>query len=428
MRIAEGALVSVKRRTISEINEKIRGGEAVVMTAKELCDAVRGGEDVRFEDVDIVTAATCGVMSGTFAILSFQVAEPNTFERASRVFLNGVPAFVGPCPNERLGIVDVMVYGTAHRDRKYGGGHLFRDLVLRREISVEVETKEGKRIETTVTLDEIPFAKLCSTRNAFRNYLAFVNPKEGAVPTIFSVKELEGPFKELTFSGCGELNPLEKDPTLGTIGVGTKILMSGAPGFIIERGTRSTPEKPNLMGIADMHEMLPEFLGGFVTSAGPEVMNSWAVPIPILNERVLENAKRLDSEIKLVVADVHGREPIFEITYADVWRQAKVTFDASKCISCDVCEVSEVCPTGAFDAARKKVNEVLCFNCGTCVRSCVAGAFSAQLGRVVIEGREVLVTARQSDRHKAEKLAELLKRRILEGSFTLSPPVEKLKF
>ncbi|MHC1579801.1 MAG: homocysteine biosynthesis protein, partial [Candidatus Alkanophagales archaeon] len=98
------------------------------MTARELCDAVRGGEDVRFEDVDIVTAATCGVMSGTFAILSFRVAEPNTFERASRVFLNGVPAFVGPCPNERLGIVDVMVYGTAHRDRKYGGGHLFRDL------------------------------------------------------------------------------------------------------------------------------------------------------------------------------------------------------------------------------------------------------------------------------------------------------------
>jgi uncharacterized protein (DUF39 family) len=41
-------------------------------------------------------------MSGTYAVLSFHVAARDEFERASKVSLNGVPAFVGPCPKRTL--------------------------------------------------------------------------------------------------------------------------------------------------------------------------------------------------------------------------------------------------------------------------------------------------------------------------------------
>ena len=417
-----------RRRTIAEINDKIERGEAVVITAAELCNSVRSGEDVGFEDVDVVTSATCGVMSGTFAVLSFKVAEREEFERASKVLLNGVPAFVGPCPNERLGIVDVMVYGTSHRDNRYGGGHLFRDLVSYEEIEVVVETIDGRRIETTTTLKEIPFAKLCSTRNAFRNYHAFVNPRDSEVASIFSVSKFEGAFKELSFSGCGELNPLEKDPFMETIGIGTKILINGAVGFVIGEGTRSSPEKPNLMGIADMYGMTPEYLGGFRTSAGPEVLNSWAVPIPIVNEHVLQSAKKLDKEIKLGVLDVHNRLPVGEITYDDVWRDCdlSVRFEASKCIECEECQVISICPTDAFDVLAKDVNEELCCNCGTCVSFCQGCAFYCNLGFVTLSGRKIPVTLRQSDRKKAVKLAEMLKRKILDGDFILTVPASRL--
>ncbi|MBE0516254.1 MAG: methanogenesis marker 16 metalloprotein [Methanophagales archaeon] len=417
-----------KRRTVAEITDKLERGEGVVMTADELCNSVRSGEDIGFGDVDVVTSATCGVMSGTFAVLSFKVAERDEFERASKVFLNGVPAFAGPCPNERLGIIEVMVYATSHRDDRYGGGHLFRDLVSHEEIEVVVETVEGRRIETTTILKEIPFAKLCSTRNAFRNYHAFVNPRDSEVASIFSVSKFEGAFKELSFSGCGELNPLEKDPFRETIGIGTRILMNGAVGFVIGEGTRSSAEKPNLMGIADMHGMIPEYLGGFRTSAGPEVLNSWAVPLPILNEHVLETTKRLDGEIKLLVLDVHTRLPVGEITYDDVWRDGdlSVRFDASKCIDCEECQVTSLCPTDAFDAEAKEVNEGLCCNCGACVHLCKGGAFSCNLGIVTLGGREIPVTLRQSDRKKAAKLAEMLKRKILDGDFILTVPVSRL--
>ncbi len=415
-----------KRRTIAEINARIESGEAVVMTADELCNSVRNGEHVGFEDVDVVTSATCGVMSGTFAVLSFTVADRGEFEHAVKVFLNGVPAFVGPCPNERLGIVDVMVYGTARRDKKYGGGHLFRALVAQEEIEVVVETVEGREIETTATLAEIPFARLCSTRNAFKNYYAFVNAQKSEVTSIFSVCKFKGEWRELTFSGCGELNPLEKDTFMDTIGIGTKILMNGAVGFVIGDGTRSSMEKPNLMGVADMHGMQPEYLGGFRTSAGPEVWTSWAVPIPVLNERVLESVKKLDEDIKLVVLDVHTRLPVGETTYADVWRDFSVRFDPAGCIGCEECQVATMCPRDAFDARAKEVDEDLCCNCGACVHLCKAGAFHCDLGVVTLAGREIPVTLRESDRRRAAKLAEMLKWKILDRDFTLSEPVGKI--
>ena len=415
-----------KRRTVPEIADKVHRGDAVVLTARELCARVREGEEIPFEEVDVVTSATCGVMSGTFATLSFTVAERDVFERAAQVSLNGVPAYVGPCPNERLGIVDLIVYGTARRDERYGGGHLFHELVARHELEVAVKTEDGRQLETSTSIDRIPFAWLCSTRNAYKNYFAVVNAQEGEVRSIFSVRPLRGPFKELTFSGCGELNPLEKDPVLATIGMGSKILLNGAEGMVIGTGTRSSPAKPNLMGIADMHGMQREYLGGFRTSAGPEIWTSWAVPIPIINEQVLASAKKLDEEIPVDVVDLHTRSPVGELTYADLWREVSVPFDRSACLDCETCQVAALCPTGAFDTQQKEVERERCFHCGTCLQVCAGNAFHGDMGAVSLGGMAVPVTLRQSDRTRAVKLAELLRQKILDGEFTLAELVSPL--
>ena len=65
--------------------------------------------------------------------------------------------------------------------------------------------------------------------------------------------------------------------------------MNGALGFIIDHGTRSSKERPNLMSLADMQEMDPFYMGGFRTSVGPEPINTWAIAIPILNEKIFNN-------------------------------------------------------------------------------------------------------------------------------------------
>ena len=114
--------------------------------------------EIGLKDVDVVTTATRAIMSGTYAVLSFPLAAPGSFIRASSARINGVPAYPGPCPNERLGIIDLMVYGTAHSIRQpdYGGGHLLRELVEGKDVLVEVLAENGDLLEKDICLDEIP--------------------------------------------------------------------------------------------------------------------------------------------------------------------------------------------------------------------------------------------------------------------------------
>ena len=155
----------------------------------------------------------------------------------------------------------------------------------------------------------MPHARIYGVRHAFKNYSAFVNPGEKPVNTIFHARGFEPHCQGATFSGCGEINPVKNDPLLETIGLGTRILLNGAEGFVLGTGTRSSSERPNLSGFADMHKMLPEYMGGFVTSAGPECICSWAVPIPVTSKTILHEIARQDKDITLPVMDVNTRQP-----------------------------------------------------------------------------------------------------------------------
>jgi putative methanogenesis marker 16 metalloprotein len=425
-------------RTIPEIQDKIDAGDAVVLTATEISARVRAGEEIRFEDVDVVTTATRGIMSGTYAVFSFRVSEPDSFVKASEVLLNSVPAVVGPCPNERLGILDLIILGTAHSkcDPRYGGGHLFRELVEGKPVKVDVTTSEGSHFSVETKLSDIPYAKLHATRHAFKNYRAFVNPGKEPIKTIFHALPFEGEFKEMTFCGCGELNPIENDPKLETIGIGTRVLLNGADGFVTGVGTRSAPDNPNLTGFADMHDMTPEYMGGFKTSADPEIINTWAVPIPILHEGMLENILKLDKEIPLKLVNLAGRIPLCEISYGDVWDNVdlNVKYEPGKCLNCRDCRVIEACPMGAVSQGETGAVHSLefCFNCGLCISRCRGEAFNANLGsvRCTTGGclRNIKITLRQSDRARAILAAKELKEKILTGRFRLTEPVEKISW
>jgi putative methanogenesis marker 16 metalloprotein len=420
-------------RSITEINERIKLRDAVVLTAQEVCDIIKGGEDLAFEDVDVVTTATRAIMSGTYAVLSFPMADTCSFTRAERAWINGVPASVGPCPNERLGIVDLMVFGTSHSKEKsdYGGGHLFRDLVEGKEVQVKVETSENKSFTRAIVLEDIPYARIFSTRNAFKNYVAFVNPRNASLPTIFNALDFPPGLTCATVSGCGQLNPIKNDPYLETIGIGTRILLNGSEGFVMGTGTRSMSTRPNLLGLADMHQMNPEYMGGFVTSAGPECIGSWAVPIPVLNESILENIKKLDRDISLPIMDVNIRQTICKTNYEDVWGSTdlEIDFDPGECINCESCAAEFVCPMRAisFESGQISRDKKRCFNCGLCTSQCICGAFKGNLGTINFEGKEIPIVLRQSDRARAIRLAEELKLNILNGSFKITQMVEHIR-
>ncbi|MHA1370587.1 MAG: methanogenesis marker 16 metalloprotein [Promethearchaeota archaeon] len=421
-----------KKRTLHEINEKIEKGTASVMTAQEFLDRLADGEKITFNDVDVITTATKGLMSGIAGIFSFRLSPPKTLRKFKEILLNGIPAFPGPCPNEYLGIADLIIYGTAQSktNDNYSAAILFRELVEGKEIHVVAKSHEDVLIEKHLTLDDMQFARMFGTRQAIRNYNAMINPTTKPVKTIFSVLPFQPNNSEITFSGCGAMNPFQNDPNFESIGVGSKVLVNGSQGIIIGPGTRNYVKKPNMMTIADFKGMNPIYMGGFKTSFGLEPICAIAVPIPILNERIFANIVRSDRDVPLKILNVVGREKVAEITYGDVWgKNFIVKFDPDKCSRSSDCAAEKFCPTKAF-SLKDGINRAKCFNCGTCAVVCknCKDAFDIDMKSIKIDGKTIPVVLRQSDRHGAIMLARELKKQILNGTFTLKEPIESLKF
>ena len=416
----------MKTRSIGQINEKIENGEANIYTAEEFKKLIKKGDAPSFDEVDVVTCGTCGVMSGTAAILNFIVSAPGEFIRAREVYLNGIPAYAGPCPNEWLGSIDAILHGTTHSidDDNYGGGFLLKEILEGKPVDVRVESVDGKTIENTITIDDIIRGQIVGTRMAFKNYTAFTNPNKDAISSIFAATPLEGNCSGLTFSGCGDLNPLQNDVPHNVIKEGVKILLNGAQGYVLGDGTRSSAEKPNLMLTADFKQMDPYYIGGFKTGQGGEVYDTVAIPIPVLSEEIYNNLLITDEEVKLPVADIKGRHlPLGETNYKEMWQDydLRPKYDDSQCSSCDNCTVEEICPTNAFK--NKKLNIAQCFGCGMCANFCKNNAFDMNTGNVdlEIEGNQVNIPiiCRQSDRLRGNKLSLKLKQLIENSEFRL---------
>ncbi|TXT56313.1 MAG: hypothetical protein BAJALOKI1v1_1930005 [Promethearchaeota archaeon] len=426
----------MKKRTLDEINIKIKNGTATILTVQELIDTLNEGETITYDDVDVITTATKALMSGIAGIFSFRLTPPKKVRKFIEVSLNGIPGYPGPCPNEYLGIIDLILYGTAHSKTRtnYSGGMLFRDLVEGKKVKVIAKSVEGIEIEKELTLEDFQFARLMGTRQSIKNYFAMVNPTDNEVETIFSALPLKGDFSELTFSGCGSLNPFQNDPEAQSIGIGTQILVNGQIGYIIGPGTRNDKLKPNLQTICDLKGMDPKFMGSFRTSYGLESICSIAVPIPILNEKIWDNIVKSDRDIPLRILNVVGRSDVGEITYGHVWdNNFRVEFDPEKCLECDDCPSEGKCPTNAFHL-KKGIDRSRCFNCGTCFVVCPKDAFNADLKSVQVKlkgmkkEKTIPIVLRQSDRDGAIQLAIKLKKMIQNREFQLKEPTGKLEF
>ncbi len=425
------------KRTIEQIEGRVKAGDAVVLTVREVEDLIASGKEREVHEVDIVTTGTMGIMSGTYALLSFPLAKAGIYRKFSKATINGVPTSIGPCPNESLGVIDLMVFGTmeSERDPNYGGSFLIRDLVEGKEVLVEATSNDGRTVEKTLTLDDMPTAKLLSTRNCFRNYRAFVNPSDTEFRSIFSCQPFIPRFGGLAFSGCGHLNPLQNDPQLRHIGVGSRVLFNGAEGFVFSTGTRCSPKYPNLMTVANLKSMDPTLMGGFITGAGPENLASYAYPIPILDDETLKLVTIRDKDIPLSVGDIRDRHKIGQADYGQVWdgNDEIITEDKGPCIHCQVCAAKGICPTFAIsvDESGPTIDRSRCVNCGACVRACEEGSFKGRLGdvRVRIDGVDMTIpiVCRSSNREGALRTMSDLKRRILEGSFKLTTKVAEIE-
>lgn len=349
-------------KTYAEINERIREGRAVVMTAEEAIDFVkRCGARKAAKEIDVVTTATFGCMCGSGAFLNVGHAKPRIKFGGGRVSLNGVDCYAG------LAAVDLYVGATARRasngtGRPYGGGHVIHDLVAGKDVLLKANAipsscYPAKELEKWINIKDIGHAVLVNPRNAYQNYNVAVNRSRKTIYTYMG--KLLPETGNANYSSAGQLSPLLKDPYYETIGIGTRVWLAGAQGYVFWNGTQHNPgalrgrngvpmEGAGTLGVCgDMKSMNPEYLAGAsITGYGTSLALGIGVPIPILSESIMRSAAVPDDEIFAPVVDYSKDYPmstgktIKRVSYGEL-RSGSIEIDGKEV------------PTGSLSSYRK---------------------------------------------------------------------------
>ncbi|MBF0233460.1 MAG: homocysteine biosynthesis protein [Desulfamplus sp.] len=310
-------------KTYSQINEKIKAGKAVVVTAEEIIDIVKDQGPVEAaQQVDVVTTGTFAPMCSSGAFINIGQSKP--LVRTTRTWFNNVPAYSG------LAAVDCFIGATQTSDDdplnriypgefNYGGGHVIQDLVAGKKIELRAESYgtdcyPNKRIERIVTLDELPQATMCNPRNAYQNYNCAINRSDKIRYTYMGT--LKPHMGNANYSTSGALSPLFNDPYLKTIGIGTRIFLGGAQGYVtwhgtqhkkdVSRGLNGVPLTPagTLFVMGNLKEMSQEWLvGQSIRGYGCSLSVGIGIPIPILNEEMVTYTAVSDEDLFTQVVD-----------------------------------------------------------------------------------------------------------------------------
>ena len=85
-------------KTIQEINEKIKKGQAVVCTAEEIIEVVKSkGLKKAAAEVDVVTTGTFAPMCSSGAYFNVGHSKPRIKLGGGEVRLNDIPVYTGIC-------------------------------------------------------------------------------------------------------------------------------------------------------------------------------------------------------------------------------------------------------------------------------------------------------------------------------------------
>lgn len=321
-------------KTIEEINRKIKEGKVVVVTADEMADIVkRKGPKRAAREVDVVTTGTFAPMCSSGAFINFGHTKPAI--KAARVWLNGVPAYAG------LAAVDIYIGATEPAEDdplnrvhpgqfKYGGGHVIHDLVAGQKVTLKAtaygtDCYPNREVKKRITLADIPYAVLLNPRNAYQNYNCAINLSNKTIYTYMGVLKPNG--GNANYSTSGQLSPLFNDPYYLTLGLGTRIFLGGAKGYIIGPGTQHNPQAKRgkngvplapagtIMVMGNLKEMDPKWVAGAsLLGYGCSLAVGVGVPIPVLNEEIARFTGVSDEDLFTQIIDYGNDYPRGEAT------------------------------------------------------------------------------------------------------------------
>lgn len=332
-------------KTYEQINEKIRRGEVVVVTAEEMVDIVaEQGPKAAAEKVDVVTTGTFGPMCSSGAVLNIGHSTPRI--KIQSATLNGVPAYCGLAAVDLyIGATEVRVGDPLNRDFpgrfEYGGGHVIHELIAGRDVRLQAvaygtDCYPRRELDTWINLQDLNEAYLLNPRNAYQNYSVAVNLREDRdIYTYMGVVKRN--LGSANYCSAGQLSPLLNDPYYRTIGIGTRIFLGGAQGYVYWQGTQHNPTVPRnehgvpkagagtLATVGDLKQMNPRYVVGVsFLGYGVSLAVGVGTAIPILDEDLAAATGISDADIVAPVVDYaynypnNQGEPLRYVSYAEL--------------------------------------------------------------------------------------------------------------
>ncbi|NLI62224.1 MAG: CBS domain-containing protein [Methanosarcinaceae archaeon] len=344
-------------KTIAEINEKIKRGDACVVTAEEMPDIVdRIGLGRAAREVDVVTTGTFGAMCSSGAFLNFGHSEIPI--RMAKTYLNKVEAYSGVAAVDAYIGATQLARDNTVDDIRYGGANVIEDLICGRTIELKAESYGTdcyplKEITTNITIDDLNQAVMVNPRNAYQRYDSATNGSNKIIHTYMG--ELLPDYRNVTYSGAGILSPLSNDPEYRSIGIGTRIFIGGAQGYVIGPGTQCSSASGfgTLMTMGDMKKMNPEYVNAAAfTGYGTSLYLGIGIPIPILDENMAKATSVRDSDITVSIKDYsvknRDRPVVKTVSYAELKSGFVEIYNHSVPTS----------PLSSFKRARKVASEL----------------------------------------------------------------------
>ena len=292
-------------KSLEEINERVRDGSVYVVSADEMTAIVAelGSEDAARE-VDVVTTGTFGAMCSSGVWMNFGHSDPPI--KMSQVWLNDVEAYTG------VAAVDAFIGATQiseTRGLEYGGAHVIEDLVARKEVHMKAvgyatDCYPRRSVEAPISIADLNEATMLNPRNAYQRYNVATNSTDRVLYTYMGT--LLPRFGNATYSGSGTLSPIYNDPDYETIGVGTRIFLCGAQGYVIGNGTQHDPANSfgTLMVCGDLKAMSTDYLrAAILHKYGTSLYVGIGIPIPVLNEGIARKTAISDADIKTTILD-----------------------------------------------------------------------------------------------------------------------------
>ncbi len=302
-------------RSIGEINEKIKRGDVVVLTASEMKDLIdEEGIDKAFERVDVVTTGTFGAMCSSGAFVNLGHADPPI--RITEAWLDDVYAYAG------LAAVDLYIGATqvSEVDKNFGGAHVIEKLIKGEKVKLKAinpgtDCYPRKEVETWIDKYTINQAYLYNPRNCYQNYAAATNSSNKVLHTYMGT--LLPNYGNVTYSTSGEISPLLNDPYLKTIGIGTRIFFGGTAGYVAWEGTQFNkdaerdpktgiplPTGATLALVGNLKEMSSEFIRPAVIEGyGISMYIGIGIPIPMLSPDVAKGVAIRNKDIFTYIED-----------------------------------------------------------------------------------------------------------------------------